>query len=61
MIQGSLLMLWMDENTSQQSNKKLLKKKTYNCSLIQQPNRLELLLHGEKKQVHSIGEVCWKY
>ena len=24
MIQGSLLMLWMDENTSQQSNKKLL-------------------------------------
>ena len=26
MIQGSLLMLWMDENTSQQSNKKLLTK-----------------------------------
>ena len=24
MIQGSLLMLWMDENASQQSNKKLL-------------------------------------
>ena len=24
MIQGSLLMLWMDENMSQQSNKKLL-------------------------------------
>ena len=24
MIQGSLLMLWMDENVSQQSNKKLL-------------------------------------
>ena len=47
MIQGSLLMLWMDENTSQQSNKKLLKEKTYNCSSIQQPNRLELLLHGE--------------
>ena len=23
-LQGSLLMLWMDENTSQQSNKKLL-------------------------------------
>ena len=26
MIQGSLLMLWMDENASQQSNKKLLMK-----------------------------------
>ena len=26
MIQGSLLMLWMDENVSQQSNKKLLTK-----------------------------------
>ena len=26
MIQGSLLMLWMDENTSQQSNKKSLMK-----------------------------------
>ena len=26
MIQGSLLMLWMDENTSQQSNEKLLMK-----------------------------------
>ena len=24
MIQGALLMLWMDENASQQSNKKLL-------------------------------------
>ena len=24
MLQGSLLMLWMDENASQQSNKKLL-------------------------------------
>ena len=26
MIQGSLLMLWMDENTSQQSNEKSLMK-----------------------------------
>ena len=26
MIQGSLLMLWMDENASQQSNKNLLTK-----------------------------------
>ena len=26
MIQGSLLMLWMDENASQQSNKKSLMK-----------------------------------
>ena len=26
MIQGSLLLLWMDENASQQSNKKLLMK-----------------------------------
>ena len=47
MIQGSLLMLWMDENTSQQSNKKLVMMKTYNYSLIQQPNSLELLIHGE--------------
>ena len=27
MIQGSLLMLWMNENASQQSNEKLLMKK----------------------------------
>ena len=26
MIQGSLLMIWMDENVSQQSNEKLLTK-----------------------------------
>ena len=30
---------------------KLLTRKTYNNSLIQQPNWLELVLH----------EVCWKY
>ena len=34
--------------------------KTYGL-LIQQPNRLELMLHGELNQVHSTGEVCWKY
>ena len=28
MIQGSLLMLWMDENASQQSNKNSLKKES---------------------------------
>ena len=35
-------------------------KKTYNNSLIQQPNWLELVLHEEQNQVHSTGEVCWK-
>ena len=34
---------------------------TYNYALIQQPNWLELLLHGEQNQGHSTGEVCWKY
>ena len=62
MKQGSLLRLWMDENVSQQSNEKLLtKENTYNCLMIQQPNWLELLLHGELKEVHSTDEVCWKY
>ena len=37
MKQGSLLKHWMDENMSQQSNKRLLTKETYNCSLTQQP------------------------
>ena len=54
----SLLMLWMDLHMSQQSYLKLL---TRNKSLIQQPNWLELVLHGEYNQVHSTGEVCWKY
>ena len=27
----------------------------------QQPNWLELVLHGEQNQEHSTGEVCWKY
>ena len=26
----------------------------------QQPNWLELVLHGEQNQGHSTGEVCWK-
>ena len=57
----SFLMLWMDLQMSQQSNLKLLTRKTYNNSLIQQPNWLELVLHGEQNQGHSTGEVCWKY
>ena len=32
----SLLMLWMDVHVGQQSNLKLLMRKTYNNSLIQQ-------------------------
>ena len=44
----SLLMLWMDLYTSQQSNLKLLTRKTYNNSMIQQPNWLELVMHGER-------------
>ena len=43
----SLLMLWIDLCTSQQSNLKSLTRKTYNYSLIQQPNWLELVLNGE--------------
>ena len=57
----SLLVLWMDLHMSQQSNLKLLTRKTYNNSLIQQPNWLELILHGEHNQACSTGEVCWKY
>ena len=51
----------MDGYVSQQSNIKSLMRKTYNNSLIQQPNWLELVLHGEQNQGHSAGEVCWKY
>ena len=47
MKQGSLLRLWMDEHMSQQSNKKLLMEETYYITGNQQPNWLELLLHGE--------------
>ena len=57
----SLLMLWMDLHMSQQSNMKLLTRKTYNYSLNQQPNWLELVLHGEYNQGSSTCEVCWKY
>ena len=46
----SLLMLWMYVCMSQQSNIKSLTRKTYNNSLIQQPNWLELVLHGEQNQ-----------
>ena len=36
-------------------------KKNYNNSMNQQPNWLELVLHGEQNQGHSTDEVCWKY
>ena len=52
-------MLWMDVYVSQQS--KSLMRKTYYNSLIQQPNWLELVLHGEQNQGHSTGKVCWNY
>ena len=57
----SLLMLWMDLCTSQQSNMKSLTRKTYNNSMIQEPNWLELVQHGEQNQGCSTGEVCWKF
>ena len=57
----SLLMLWMEQHMSQQSNLRSLTRKTHNYSLVQQPNRLELVLHGEYNQGHSTGEVCWKF
>ena len=57
----SLLMLRIDVCMSQQSHVKSLARKTYNNSLIQQPNWLELVLHREQNQWCSTGEVCWKY
>ena len=59
--QISLLMLWMDVHASQQSNRKSLMSKTYNYTLNQQPNWLELVLHKEQNQGSLTGEVCWKY
>ena len=47
MIQDSLLMLWMDENACQQSNKKMQTKENLLLLGKQQPNWLKLLLHGE--------------
>ena len=61
MKESSLLMLLMDVYTSQQSNLKSLARKTYNNSLIQQPNWLELVLYGEQNQGCSTGEACWKH
>ena len=57
----SLLMLWMDLCMSQQSDLKLLTRKTYNNSLIRQPNWLELVLHSKQNPGCTTGEVCWKY
>ena len=53
----SLLTLWMDLCMSQQSNLKSLTRKTYNNSMILQPNLLELVQHMEQNQGHSTGEV----
>ena len=61
MKESSLLMFWMDVYASQQSNLKSLMRKTYNNSLIQQPNWLELVLQQGQNQGCSTGEVCWKY
>ena len=61
MIQGSLLMLWMDKNASQQSNEKLLMKE--NLQLLGEitTKLARIAPTWGKKQVHSTGEVCWKY
>ena len=56
----SLLLLRMDVHMSQHSNLKSLTRKTYTITMIQQPNWLELVLHGEQNQGCSTGEVCWK-
>ena len=61
MKENPLLMLWVDVYASQQPNLKLLMRKTYNTTMNQQPNWLELVLHGEQNQGHSTGKVCWKY
>ena len=59
--ESSLLMLLMDGCVSQQSNLKVLMRKTYKITMNQQPNWLELVLYGEQNQVCSTCEVCWKY
>ena len=51
----------MDVHVCQQSNLKLLMRKTYIITMNQQPNWLELVLHREQNQGHSTGEVCWTY
>ena len=66
--QISLLMLWMDVHMSQQSNLKMLTRKTYNNSLIQQPNYslwFKILFHvtfllGQipKPEKNHIGPFC---
>ena len=61
MIQGSLLMLWMDENTSQKSNKKLLAKE--NLQLLGETTT-KLARTASTQGIEagcSTGEVCWKY
>ena len=62
MKQGSLLMLWMDENVSQQSNKKLLTKENLQL-LIDSTTKLARTspTQGNRNQVYSRDEVCWKY
>ena len=55
-----LFLLWMGAIMKQQTQN-CCQQKTYNYSMNQQPNWLELVLHGEQNQGHSTGEVCWKY
>ena len=58
----SLLMLWIV--THELSNLKLLTRKTYSNSMIQQQDWLELVLHGDRirgtQQVKYVGntDVC---
>ena len=56
-----LLVNALDGCMSQKSNLKSLTRKTYNNSLIQQANWLEMVLHAEQNQACSTVEVCWKY
>ena len=59
--QISLVLLWMYKLMRQQSNQNCCQQKISEISLNRQPNRLELVLHGEQNQVYSTAEVCWKY
>ena len=46
---------------SQQSTLKSQTIKTYNNSMNQQLNWLELVLHENRNQEHLTGEVSWEY
>ena len=61
MKQGSVLRLWMDENASQQSNKKSLMKEKLQYHRESTTKLARTVPTQGVEQGHSTGEVCWKY